>query len=167
MQGRHRHQRGAGKEKQREDGVENRVAGEREHGRVRREQQRGDQRDLRRTAAMKPSHAVTPISAERRQRRRQAGGKLGGPGERHRNALQPVEENRFVEKRLLVVVRRQPVAGLDQLARGFGVVRLVRIPEGRRAEPPEQYDEDHDGEREQRQEHRRLSACGRSRHDRD
>ena len=56
-----------------------------------------------------------------------------------------MEQNWFVEKRLLVIVRDQPIAGGKQFASGFGVMRFVRIPEARHSEPPEQHDEEHYG----------------------
>ena len=52
----------------------------------------------------------------------------------------------LVEEGLPVVIRCPPIAGRDELARGFRVVRLVRIPERRHAQAPEDDDEQHYGE---------------------
>src|SRR5262249_18517998 len=46
---------------------------------------------------------------------------------------EPVVEHRLLPAILVVVMRRQPVAPLDHLARRLGVERLVRIADGRAA----------------------------------
>ena len=50
-----------------------------------------------------------------------------------------MEQGGLVEKRLLVIVRGRPVAGADQLAGGFGVMRFVWIPETGNAQTPEEH----------------------------
>ena len=55
-----------------------------------------------------------------------------------------MEEDRFVEKRLVVVGGHEPVARGDQFPRGFGVVRLIRVPEAGVPQPPKHHDVDED-----------------------
>ena len=76
--------------------------------------------------------------------RHQACGELGRTEERHRRPLQVVEQHRLIEERLLVVVRRPPVGRRQHFTRRLGIVRLVGIPERRRAQAPE-HDDEHDG----------------------
>ena len=77
---------------------------------------------------------------QRRQRGQHPRAELVLAEDEHRRALELMEQDGLVEERDVVVVRGPPVAGGDHLARGFRVMRLVGIPEGRRAEPPEQDD---------------------------
>ena len=137
---RNRHERRAAEQERREHGIEDGVAREREDRRACREHERGDQSDLEgdQRGAEPGRHGD---ERQRPERRGQAGPEFGGADQRHRAGLEPVEEHRLVEEGLLVVVRRQPVAGPQHLARRFGVVGLVGIPERRRAEPPEEDDE--------------------------
>src|SRR5262249_60012815 len=78
---------------------------------------------------------------ERRGGRHHPRRQLGWAECEHCHALELVEQHRLVEERLVVVGGRPPVTGREHLARGFRVVRLVRIPERRDAEAPEQDDE--------------------------
>src|SRR5262245_38185200 len=73
-----------------------------------------------------------------------------------------MEKDGLVEEGFLVVVRRQPVAGGDELASGFRVVRFVGIPERGRSEAPEEDDEDE--RRCQTDEAALFDPCGRRVH---
>jgi hypothetical protein len=57
-----------------------------------------------------------------------------------------MKQDWLVEERLPVVIGRPPVARFEQFTGRFGVMRLVRIPEGGGAESPEDDDEEDDGQ---------------------
>ena len=85
----------------------------------------------------------------------------------HGGALQPVEQDRLVEERPPVVERREQVAGLEQLMRGLRVVRLVRVPEGRAAQPPEEHDiQEHGTAEDDDERSKRDGTLGKCRHGR-
>ena len=65
--------------------------------------------------------------------------------ERDRGALEPVEQDRFVDEGLAVEQRHEPAARVQHLARQLGVVRFVGIEEAGVAEPPE-HDDPADGD---------------------
>ena len=104
-----------------------------------RDDRAGEQRlSARRASAGRPR--PTSTQADARQRRPQPRLRLADARRRVGGADQPVEQDGFLEARLVVVVRRQPVAALDHLARGFRVERLVGIADGGAAEAREEGD---------------------------
>ena len=78
--------------------------------------------------------------ADAGQRRPEARLRLADAGNGVGGRDQPVEEDGLLEARLVVVVRRQPVAALDHLARRLGVERFVRIADGRPSQAREKGD---------------------------
>jgi hypothetical protein len=86
-------------------------------------------------------HAAGPSGdtdqTNRRDGRHQSRGKLGGPENAERQNLQPVEEDRFVEERLAVVDRREPVTRAEHAPTDDGVHGFIRIPEAGKSQPPE------------------------------
>ena len=87
----------------------------------------------RRPHAAVTSTSPTPASADQRRAENSV-----GPGHREDGRGQPVVEDRLLEARLVVEVRRQPVARLDHLARRLGVERLVGVGDGAAAQPGEE-----------------------------
>ena len=92
---------------------------------------------------------VEPASAPQQHHQREADASQRGPEARLRLADagsgvggrdQPVEKDGLLEARLVVVVRRQPVAALDHLACRFRVERFVRIADRRPSEAREEGD---------------------------
>ena len=137
--GRHGQQRDAAKQKSRENSVENGVARQREERGIDRQQQAGRQTDVRgRERCAQPPRRAD--DRERCESRHEPRGPFSRPEIPHRDRLQHVKEHRLIEERLIVVVRRDDVPAVDQLARGLGVMRFVGIPEAGGAEAPEQHD---------------------------
>ena len=137
----HSEARGAAEREHGEQRIQDRVARQAEHAGARRKHQRGDDPGVTRDHD-DPEPPRDRHQPERGQRGHQTRAEFGVADEPHRDALELVEQNWLIEKWLVVVKRCGPVGSRDHLARRFGVMRLIRIPEGRSAEAPEKNDED-------------------------
>ena len=99
-----------------------------------------DESRLRMTAAPLPSHAVVATMASAATAGARRAPNSSGRQLPSSAAWNQWKSDRFVEERLVVVERREPVARSEKLARGLRVMRFVGIPERRSAEAPEQDD---------------------------